>query len=242
MLKLTGKPSPMANQFKVEDFISLCGSELILVGGQAVNLWGERYVKQEPSIREFLPFTSRDADFYRRVRNFKLPSGWKRLAMPTKGRMRLVADVLSGPDEQTAEILRSVNGLSADEIEAHAIPIPYKGKPLYVLTPIALFQAKLANVCSLPQEARQDLKHLQLLVPVSKCFLQDLLRAAKSPERPAQVIRWIGQHVENVRQAVGKDLLPFTNEWQDFLPISEMSSHPSEAVVNLYKHLPREVC
>jgi hypothetical protein len=60
------------------------------------------------------PFTSRDADFYRRVRKFKLPSGWKRLAMPTKGRMRLVADVLSGPDEQTAEILRSVNGLSSD--------------------------------------------------------------------------------------------------------------------------------
>jgi hypothetical protein len=53
----------MANQFKVEDFISLCGSELILVGGQAVNLWGERYVDKEPSTRAFLPFTSRDADF-----------------------------------------------------------------------------------------------------------------------------------------------------------------------------------
>jgi hypothetical protein len=114
MPKWTGKPSLMANQFKVEDFISLCGSELILVGGQAVNLWGERYVEKDPSIRKFLPFTSRDADFYRRVRKFKLPSGWKRLAMPTKGRMRLVADVLSGPDEQTAEILRSVNGLSSD--------------------------------------------------------------------------------------------------------------------------------
>ncbi len=63
MPKWTGKPSPMANQFKVEDFISLCGSELILVGGQAVNLWGERYVDKEPSTRAFLPFTSRDADF-----------------------------------------------------------------------------------------------------------------------------------------------------------------------------------
>lgn len=101
----------MANQFKVEDFISLCGSELILVGGQAVNLWGEQYVEKELTIRKFLPFTSRDADFYRRVRDFRLPSGWKRLAIPTKGRMRLVADVLCGPDEQTAEILRSVNGL-----------------------------------------------------------------------------------------------------------------------------------
>lgn len=231
----------MANQFKVEDFLSLCGSELILVGGQAVNLWGERYVEKEPSIRKFLPFTSRDADFYRRVRNFKLPSGWKRLAIPTKGRMRLVADVLSGPDEQTAEILRSVNGLSADEIEAHAIPIPYKGKPLYVLTPIALFQAKLANVCSLPQEARQDLKHLQLLVPVAKCFLQELLEAAQSPERPNQVIRWIGVHVENVKQAVGEGILRSAQEWQDFLPVSEMRAHPSEAVVNLYKHLPFEL-
>ena len=161
--------------------------------------------------------------------------------MPTKGRMRLVADVLSGPDEQIAEILQSVNGLSADEIEAHAIPIPYKGKQLYVLTPIALFQAKLANVCSLPQEARQDLKHLQLLVPVAKYFLRELLEAAKSPERPAQVIRWLGQHVENIRQAVGTDLLLSTKEWQDFLPISEMSAHPSEAVVNLYKHIPVEL-
>lgn len=239
MPKLIGKRLLMANQFKVEDFISLCGSELLLVGGQAVNLWAERYVDQDPSIRDFLPFTSRDADFYRRVQNFKLPSGWKRLAMPTKGRMRLVADVLAGPDEQTAEILRSVNGLTASEIEAHAIPIPYRGKPLYVLTPVALFQAKLANVRSLPQETRQDLKHLQLLVPVTKCFLQDLLEAAKSPERPAQVIRWIGQHVENFRQAVEKGVLASRREWEDFLPVERMTAHPSQAVVNLVEHLPK---
>jgi hypothetical protein len=204
----------MANQFKVEDFISLCGSELLLVGGQAVNLWAERYADQDPSIRTFLPFTSRDADFYKRVRNFRLPDGWKRLALPTKGRMRLVTDVIAGPDEQTAEILRSINGLSSQEIEAHAIPIPYKGKLLYVLTPVALFQAKLANVCSLPQETRQDLKHLQLLVPVTKWFLLDLLEAARSPARPAQLIHWIGQHVERVRLAVERDVLASTREWK----------------------------
>jgi hypothetical protein len=39
------------------------GTGLLLVGGQAVNLWAELYKKNEPEILELQPFTSRDADW-----------------------------------------------------------------------------------------------------------------------------------------------------------------------------------
>jgi len=103
----------------VKDYLDLLeeGTGLILIGGQAVNLWAELYRAREPTILEYLPFTSRDADFYRRAQKLKLPPNWKELPLPTKGRMRIVANVLEGPEGQKAEVIRSVNGLTQKEVE-----------------------------------------------------------------------------------------------------------------------------
>ena len=40
------------------------GLEAVVVGGQAVNLWAYQYWQQEPKLKEYLPFTSEDLDFY----------------------------------------------------------------------------------------------------------------------------------------------------------------------------------
>lgn len=48
--------------------------------------------------------------------------------MPTKGRMRIVANVLQGPEGQKAEVIRSVNGLTQKEVEDGSIPITYAGR------------------------------------------------------------------------------------------------------------------
>lgn len=39
------------------------GQPFILIGGQAVNYWATRYLEQEPSLKTWLPFTSKDIDF-----------------------------------------------------------------------------------------------------------------------------------------------------------------------------------
>lgn len=236
--KLIGTPLQLEKNRTVKDYIDLLNADtgLILIGGQAVNLWAEKYQTVNATILAFQPFTSRDADFYRRMARLHLPSSWESLPNLSKGRMRIVSHVLKGPEGQTAEIIRSVNGLTEMEIEDGAVLITYAGNPMWFLTPVALFQAKLANVNSLPQEERQDLRHLQLLVPVTLCFFEEILDRYQKPERPTAILKWLNQHVENLRLAVyQKHIQPL--DWSDYLPIDLMATHPSPSIVSFQKHL-----
>jgi hypothetical protein len=39
------------------------GQPYVLIGGQAVNYWAERYLSIEPQLKPLQPFTSEDIDF-----------------------------------------------------------------------------------------------------------------------------------------------------------------------------------
>lgn len=39
------------------------GQPYLLIGGQAVNYWAERYLSVEPQLESLQPFTSEDIDF-----------------------------------------------------------------------------------------------------------------------------------------------------------------------------------
>lgn len=221
----------------VKDYLDLLdeGTGLLLVGGQAVNLWAERYQAMEPAILNYQPFTSCDADFYRRAPKLKLPPNWTRLHLPTKGRVKIVTHALEGPEGQTAEIIRTVNGLTEKEVEDGSIVIEYANRPMWFLVPPALFQAKLENIKSLDQKDRQDLKHFKLLIPVTRCFFNDVLTSFTSSERPTRAISWMTQHAKNIQEAIKLGHYKDT-DWNTFFPIELMAKHPSEAVRNFTKH------
>ena len=40
------------------------GQPYVLIGGQAVNFWAERYLKAESALGDYGPFTSGDIDFF----------------------------------------------------------------------------------------------------------------------------------------------------------------------------------
>ena len=46
--------------FKIHD---ADGKPYVLIGGQAVNYWAERYLSTEPELEKLQPFTSQDIDF-----------------------------------------------------------------------------------------------------------------------------------------------------------------------------------
>lgn len=221
----------------VKDYLDLLdeGTGLLLVGGQAVNLWAERYQEVDRAILKYRPYTSRDADFYRRAPKLKLPPDWIVLPLPTKGRVRIVTHALQGPEGQTAEVIRTVNGLTEKEVEEGSISIEYAHKLMWFLVPSALFQAKLENLKSIDQAGRQDLKHLNILMPVTRCFFKEVLMEHTSNERPARTINWMSQHVKNVREAIQ---LGYHDDadWDTFFPTEQMSDHPSEAVRNFSKY------
>lgn len=231
----------MERNRRVDDYFDLLKEEtgLILVGGQAVNLWAERYQAKDTSISAFQPFTSIDADFYRRTAKIQLPPNWTAIPVPSKGGMRLVTHALRGPNGQPAEVLRSVKGLTEDELKNGAISIQYEDGGstwfLWFLPPPLLFQAKLANVNDLDQADRQDLKHLKLLVPINRCFFADLLEHIPSVGRPGKAIDWLQQHCHNVRNAVKQKHLSDRN-WNAYLPLEAVNSHPNESLQNFVIH------
>src|SRR5271168_1561867 len=52
-----------------EDVIAIAsvlnlGDEAFIVGGQASNLWAERYATRAPELWDYGPFTSKDIDYY----------------------------------------------------------------------------------------------------------------------------------------------------------------------------------
>jgi hypothetical protein len=54
-------PAILIPLFKAIDFENL---GLVLVGGQAINIWASYYVNRVPELNNYLPFSSADLDFY----------------------------------------------------------------------------------------------------------------------------------------------------------------------------------
>ena len=57
----TFTPESLVSMFQVIDREDL---DLILVGGQAINMWATYYVSRVPQLAEYLPFASADLDLY----------------------------------------------------------------------------------------------------------------------------------------------------------------------------------
>jgi hypothetical protein len=50
-------------------------NEFVLIGGQALNFWAEKYGSRAPSLETFGPYTSKDIDFCGRRANLSLRHG-----------------------------------------------------------------------------------------------------------------------------------------------------------------------
>lgn len=93
------------------------GQPYLLIGGQAVNYWAERYLSTEPELGPLQPFTSQDIDFkgthedvQRIARQLNLTP-----AYPRKVEMTALAGVIPcrvGDLETTIEVVRRIPGVS----------------------------------------------------------------------------------------------------------------------------------
>ena len=65
-----------ADKFSVSDADALLeliyskpSGRIVIVGGQAVNFWADRYAPDEPGLLVYRPFTSRDLDLLASIAN-----------------------------------------------------------------------------------------------------------------------------------------------------------------------------
>ena len=165
--------------------------ELILVGGQAINLWAMQYKQPNPLWEALLPYASVDLDFYggriEAVQCSQVLGGQVTLAQnfdPSPNAGVVIVNWQGSP--LRIDILASVYGLADAEIASTALDFvgtgPLAPLTLKVLHPLLCLESKLRCLQGLDQATRQDEKHVRLAVLILESFLAEQL--VQSPARP----------------------------------------------------------
>lgn len=140
---------------------------VLLVGGQAVNLWALYY---DSRTADLAPFVSRDVDVLGDRETLELLgkiAGKKPQVFPMKPPSNEVGVVVAQARDGSpllVEVLRSVHGVTKEELLTPCYTMAIGATQVKLPSPIALFQAKLANVADIFQDGRQDARHVQILV------------------------------------------------------------------------------
>lgn len=156
---------------------------VLLVGGQAINLWALYYEKRTKNLA---PFVSRDVDVLgdrQTLTELAKVVGAKPQFFPLKPPTNEIGVVIahdSTGQPLLVEVLRTVHGVTNEELHASAFTMAIGANQVRVQVPepIALLKAKIANVSDIAQNGRQDGRHVVILVQLIPAFLTDLIRAA----------------------------------------------------------------
>jgi hypothetical protein len=167
------------------DFAPLFATKepLLLVGGQAVNLWALFYKDQTTDLA---PFVSRDADILgdrETLEALGKMAGAKPQFFPLKPPSNEIGVVIAKDahgSPMLIEVLRHVHGATNEELRepAYTLAIGENQVRVQVPGPIALLQAKIANLADLNQTGRQDGRHVLILARLLPAYLKDLCQSA----------------------------------------------------------------
>ncbi len=164
----------------------------ILIGGQAVNLWSERFERQgEVPWKDLRPYTSVDVDLLGNQADIKALA--QNLASQVEfpnnpAHTPNIAKLHCSNPEIDIDVLHSVNGLNSAEALQTAVQLKFQDISLRVLHPVLCIESKTINLVTLDQQVagRQDEKHLRLSIANCREFLASLT-AGRTPE---ELLAW----------------------------------------------------
>jgi hypothetical protein len=219
--------------FKIRD---TAGQPYVLIGGQAVNYWAERYLPTEPQLEKLRPFTSEDIDFkgtredvQRIAEQLGLIAGY-----PSTMQMTALAGVIPfdiGGLKSNIEVVRRIPGVSGSA-NALAVEAEWNGKTIRVLDPISLLACKLELVASVPQEKRRDVTHLKILLPCVRGFLHEFLQQVEHGQIPAR--HWLAAANQVLKLTTAnrarKIALKHKIDWAEILPLITITKSQNEKI------------
>jgi hypothetical protein len=157
-----------------------------IVGGQALNLWAERYAPGWPDLVAYGPFTSKDLDY------FGYRKAAQKLAAALGGRMLVprpddhtpnTALVIATIDGREVEIdfLSNVMGVRANALERDAVELLVSltdGGSLAVpiMHPLHCLQSRIANIVALGRRDEAALRQLAAAPIVLQAYIDEMLR------------------------------------------------------------------
>jgi len=166
-----------------EDFAPLLATKepVLLVGGQAVNLWALYY---ETRTAALAPFVSRDVDVLgdrATLEALGKLAGTKPQFFPVKPPTNEIGVVIAKDHNGLPlliEVLRYVHGVTNEELRDPVYTVAVGKTHVQLPGPIALLQAKIANIADITQTGRQDARHVVILAQLLPAYLQDLQSSA----------------------------------------------------------------
>jgi hypothetical protein len=215
------------------------GLPYVLVGGQAVNYWAERYLAKEPELGKHVPFTSGDIDFRGNRDDVLHIAGQLKLepVFPQKVTMSALAGAIPlqiSKLPSNIEIVRLIPGVSISTVDTMAIGAELSGQQIRVLDPISLLLCKVNLALTVPQESRQDVGHLKILIYCVRGFLRDALREVDRGNAPAK--GWLGAVNKLIKLAKSthgrKAAKRFEIRWSEVLPLAEIGRCKNEKIVS----------
>lgn len=200
------------------------GKPYLLIGGQAVNFWAERYIREDPNLQALEPFTSEDIDFKGNREDVELIARQLNLrpVFPHPREMTALAGAIPfriGRLSSNIEVVRSIPG-APSSAEKAAVEIEWNGKQLRLLDPVSLFASKLELFATIPQDNRQDARHLGILVRCVRCFLAELLgEVHQGSVQSRQWLRIVGYVLKiSSTKSATRTASKLDLSWQDALP------------------------
>jgi hypothetical protein len=189
-------PLPRSTVIKLASVLGL-EDHAFIVGGQALNLWAERYARHRPDLVAYGPFTSKDLDY------FGYRDAAEKLAAALGGKV-----LLPDPDDHTpnsalvmAEIdgreieidfLSDVAGVKANALEREAVEliVPVHGEgvdqlAIPVMHPLHCLQSRIANVATLGRRDPVALRQLAAAPIVLHAYIDEMLAIGDTHEAMA---------------------------------------------------------
>ncbi|MBK7580872.1 MAG: hypothetical protein IPI67_11760 [Myxococcales bacterium] len=181
-------PPPLSFSDALDILRRIGGQKIVLVGGQAVNYWAERYAHNVKALRAAMPFTSKDIDFQ------GLRPDVEECARRLGGKALLASFDDNTPNsgvvhfkdrhghERTIDFLANVAGVNEKQLLATAVPVPLprSGGEVLVMHPSLCLESRAHNVARLPgYDTPAARKQLRAAIYCAREFIAEALAAGE---------------------------------------------------------------
>lgn len=179
---------PPISAADVRSLLCQIGSDVVLVGGQALSIWAEHYADVEPELANYGPYTSRDVDF--RASRADVEKCADRLGTrPDYAAGKAFGSIIeavitfrdSTDEERTIEFLRSVKGLTPQEVQSTAVEIELEKARIRVMHPVLVLVSRATNVIKLKEKYDNEhgVEQLRVAVFCARAFLKEAMQAGE---------------------------------------------------------------